>query len=97
MQDKYFFTVLIPFAAMACLIVNLLIGLLICNLQFGMGSRTCIGKNISLLEISKLIPQLIRDFDFELEDPGKGWSTKSAWFVKQYDFRCKVRRRSRDL
>lgn len=31
--------------------------------QFGMGSRTCIGKNISLLEVYKLVPSLLRRFD----------------------------------
>ena len=31
--------------------------------QFGMGSRTCIGKNISLLEIYKVVPSLLRRFD----------------------------------
>jgi cytochrome P450 len=31
--------------------------------QFGYGSRTCLGKNISLLEIAKLVPQLIRHFE----------------------------------
>lgn len=32
-------------------------------MQFGMGSRTCIGKNISLLEIYKLVPSLLRRFE----------------------------------
>jgi cytochrome P450 len=32
-------------------------------IQFGMGSRTCIGKNISLLEIYKLVPSMLRRFD----------------------------------
>jgi len=32
-------------------------------LQFGMGSRTCIGKNISLLEIYKLVPSMLRRFE----------------------------------
>lgn len=32
-------------------------------LQFGMGSRTCIGKNISLLEVYKLVPSLLRRFE----------------------------------
>lgn len=61
-------------------------------LSFGMGSRTCIGKNISLLEMSKLIPQLIRTFDFRLEDNlvRDGWRTESRWFVKQVDFRGTV-------
>lgn len=34
--------------------------------QFGMGSRTCIGKNISLLEIYKLVPSMLRRFEVSL-------------------------------
>ena len=34
-----------------------------CMIQFGMGTRTCIGKNISLLEIYKLIPSFLRRFE----------------------------------
>lgn len=34
-----------------------------CMIQFGMGSRTCIGKNISLLEIYKLVPSFLRRFE----------------------------------
>jgi hypothetical protein len=32
-------------------------------LHFGMGARTCIGKNISLLEIYKLVPSVLRMFE----------------------------------
>jgi cytochrome P450 len=32
-------------------------------LHFGMGARTCIGKNISLLEIYKLVPTILRRFE----------------------------------
>jgi len=32
-------------------------------LQFGMGARTCIGKNISLLEIYKVVPTVLRRFE----------------------------------
>lgn len=32
-------------------------------LQFGAGARTCIGKNISLLELYKLIPSFLRRFE----------------------------------
>lgn len=34
--------------------------------QFGMGSRTCIGKNISLLEVYKLVPSMLRRFEVSL-------------------------------
>lgn len=34
------------------------------NLTFGGGSRSCIGKNISLMEINKVLPTLLRAFDF---------------------------------
>jgi len=34
--------------------------------QFGMGSRTCIGKNISLLEIYKVVPSLLRRFEVRI-------------------------------
>jgi hypothetical protein len=59
--------------------------------QFGAGSRTCIGKHISLLEINKVLPQLLRQFDFEgLDD--RAWTTKNYWFVKpSYMCRVKVR------
>ncbi|CCC06644.1 hypothetical protein SMACR_00669 [Sordaria macrospora] len=61
--------------------------------QFGMGSRTCIGKNISLLEIYKLVPSLLRRFEIEFDDPNREWEIVNAWFVKQNNFiaRFKVR------
>jgi cytochrome P450 len=61
-------------------------------LAFGMGSRTCIGKNISLLEMSKLVPQLVRRFDFVLDEDLKreGLRCANRWFVKQLNFRGRV-------
>ncbi|KAJ4393124.1 hypothetical protein N0V93_002331 [Gnomoniopsis smithogilvyi] len=55
-------------------------------LQFGMGSRTCIGKNISLLEIYKLVPSLLRRFDINFQDPSQDWEICNSWFVKQTNF-----------
>lgn len=34
-------------------------------MPFGLGVRTCIGKNISLLEISKLLPELVKRYKFQ--------------------------------
>ncbi|KAF4933384.1 Pisatin demethylase [Colletotrichum fructicola] len=67
-------------------------------MPFGLGSRTCIGKNVSILEISKLIPRIIRDFDFKLEGdaaaPEGTWKTHNAWFVKPKGFRVSVKSRT---
>ncbi|PKS11344.1 hypothetical protein jhhlp_003106 [Lomentospora prolificans] len=60
--------------------------------QFGMGSRTCIGKNISLLEIYKLVPSFLRRFEVELQHPEKEWDIINAWFVKQV-YRAKFKNR----
>jgi cytochrome P450 len=59
---------------------------------FGMGSRTCIGKNISLLEMSKLVPQMLRRFDFELDAGVRDGELVSLnrWFVKQQNFRGRI-------
>jgi hypothetical protein len=42
--------------------------------------------------MSKLIPMLIRDFDFQLAShlQAKEWVTTNHWFVKPRDFRVKV-------
>ena len=47
-------------------------------------------KNISLLEMSKLVPQLLRRIHFELADPKKEWTLYDYWFVKQTGLICKV-------
>ncbi|KAL3433635.1 cytochrome P450 [Aspergillus tetrazonus] len=60
-------------------------------MPFGLGSRTCIGKHISILEMSKLIPRILREFDFTTEK--KKWNTANHWFVKPTDFEVRVRRR----
>jgi cytochrome P450 len=62
-------------------------------LPFGLGSRTCLGRHISELEMYKLIPRLVRDFEFELESPGKDWSTENFWFVKAKDFGVRIKNR----
>lgn len=64
---------------------------------FGLGTRTCIGKNISLLEISKLVPELVQRFDFELthglerDDQEMQWMNR--WFVKPVSFPVKIKLR----
>ncbi|KAM0541732.1 hypothetical protein ACHAPJ_013137 [Fusarium lateritium] len=40
---------------------------------FGAGSRTCIGKNISLLEMFKMVPALLRRYELEFPSPNDEW------------------------
>lgn len=61
--------------------------------QFGAGSRSCLGKNVSLMEMSKLVPQLLRNFQFELENPDVEWKLTGYWFVKQTGLICRVSQR----
>lgn len=48
---------------------------------------------ISLSEIYKLIPQIIRDFHIRLADPSKEWKTHNYWFNKQTDINVYVEER----
>ncbi|KAL8835023.1 MAG: hypothetical protein Q9176_007166 [Flavoplaca citrina] len=54
------------------------------------------GKNISLLEMYKLIPTFLRRFEVFLADPGQEWKLHNAWFVRQlnFDVTFKIRDRS---
>ncbi|KAF2023029.1 cytochrome P450 [Setomelanomma holmii] len=62
-------------------------------LIFGAGTRTCIGKNISLVELHTLVPELLRHFDLEMAHD-RPWTTQNRWFHKQIDLVVKVARRS---
>ncbi|KAF7846490.1 hypothetical protein BT93_L4246 [Corymbia citriodora subsp. variegata] len=63
--------------------------------QFGAGPRTCIGKNISLLEIYKLIPTFLLNFHVELARPNEDWRTHNAWFVRPLNFEAKFSKRTK--
>ncbi|EXJ66931.1 uncharacterized protein A1O5_10126 [Cladophialophora psammophila CBS 110553] len=52
-------------------------------LAFGAGARTCIGKNISILEMGKFIPQILRHFHIEWASSEPEWKTEAVWFWKQ--------------
>ncbi|KAJ5783559.1 uncharacterized protein N7518_009236 [Penicillium psychrosexuale] len=52
---------------------------------FGAGPRTCIGKNISLLEIYKLIPSLFLRYKIEFNDPSAEWEIVNACSIMKLD------------
>ncbi len=52
-------------------------------LTFGAGKRTCLGKNIAMLEVHKLVPALLMRYDIKLAKPEKEWTIKNSWIVRQ--------------
>ncbi|PSS28479.1 hypothetical protein M430DRAFT_92974 [Amorphotheca resinae ATCC 22711] len=66
-----------------------------CFLSFGAGTRTCIGKNISIMEMGMLVPQVLRNFEIEWAGQKKEWSIKSYWFAKQSGLHVRLRPRQK--
>lgn len=58
-------------------------------LAFGAGARTCVGRHISHLEMVKLIPELIKRYDFECLT--EELTHCNRWFVKPDPVLCRVR------
>ena len=61
-------------------------------LTFGAGSRICMGRHISMIEMRKLIPEILRCFEVSIEDD-KVWSVWNMWFVVQNMPACVLKRR----
>ncbi|KAL9088007.1 MAG: hypothetical protein Q9165_006348 [Trypethelium subeluteriae] len=61
--------------------------------QFGGGSHLCIGRNLALLEINKLLPQLLREYHFQLVHPDRPLQYHSTFFVVQSGLKVFVERR----
>ncbi|KAK7452906.1 hypothetical protein Landi51_03901 [Colletotrichum acutatum] len=53
---------------------------------FGMGSRSCVGKNLATVEMHNFIAQFFRRFDASLVDLDRPWQTKTQWFAFQRNF-----------
>ena len=50
-------------------------------------------RQISLSEIYKLVPQIIRSFHIRLADPSSQWKTHNYWFNKQTDVHVLIEER----
>ncbi|KAI1813779.1 cytochrome P450 [Poronia punctata] len=61
--------------------------------QFGGGAHVCIGRNLALLEINKVCPRLLRDFDFRLVNPMRELKAKATFFVVQEGLEVYISRR----
>jgi hypothetical protein len=45
------------------------------------------------MEMTKLIPQLLRAYEVRLVDPSKEWKTMNFWFVQQSGVECVLTKR----
>ncbi|KAH8883489.1 cytochrome P450 [Thozetella sp. PMI_491] len=64
-------------------------------LTFGYGSRTCVGKNISIMEMGKLVPLVLRHFDLEWASKDPKWKVYTYWFARQEGMIYRFKSRSR--
>ncbi|EXJ54980.1 uncharacterized protein A1O5_12891 [Cladophialophora psammophila CBS 110553] len=64
------------------------------NLAFGHGKRGCLGKSIALLEVSKLVPQLLRHYEFSFARPDLEWKLQGGWMVRQEGVEVVVSKRT---
>ncbi|KAI1176073.1 cytochrome P450 [Nemania sp. FL0916] len=62
--------------------------------QFGGGAHVCIGRNLALLEINKVCPRLLRDFDFQLVNPTAELKAKATFFVVHEGLSVYISRRN---
>ena len=65
------------------------------SLAFGGGTRTCIGKNISLLEMYKVVPAIIQKFELSLARPEKEWKSLNRFLVFQMGLEATIKLRNR--
>ncbi|KLU89170.1 hypothetical protein MAPG_08144 [Magnaporthiopsis poae ATCC 64411] len=63
--------------------------------QFGGGAHVCIGRNLALLEINKVVPRLLRDYRFRLVHPGRPLKAHATFFVVQEGLDVYISKRSR--
>ncbi|KAL2827964.1 cytochrome P450 [Aspergillus cavernicola] len=59
---------------------------------FGSGRRVCLGRHIAMLELKKIVPALLLQYDFELRDP-KRFTVENFWFFRQYGMDVTVKKR----
>jgi cytochrome P450 len=62
-----------------------------CQEKFGHCTRSCIGKNISIMEMGKLVPQILHEFDLEWASEKDEWTVTTFWFAKQTDMIVRFR------
>ncbi|KAK7750013.1 hypothetical protein SLS62_008005 [Diatrype stigma] len=63
------------------------------DLTFGAGSRVCLGRNLAMLEVYKVVATLVALYEFELADPRKVWKVRTYIFPRQSGIEVRMRQR----
>ena len=63
------------------------------ELIFGNGRFQCLGKHIAMMELDKVIPSLVREFNWEIKNPAKPIKSKCFGVFVQSDFWLRVTER----
>lgn len=63
--------------------------------QFGGGSHLCIGRNLALFEMNKVLIQILREYDITLVHPGRPLQYHSTFFVVQEGLEVNLRKRGK--
>ncbi|KAH9808836.1 putative Cytochrome-P450 family protein [Teratosphaeria destructans] len=61
-------------------------------LAFGAGKRTCLGRNVAMLELGKLVPALLLRYEMMLVKPEEEWRVINSWVVRQEGVEVSIRR-----
>ena len=43
---------------------------------------TCLGKNLAILEVHKLVPALVVHYEIQLAKPENEWRVRNPWVVR---------------
>lgn len=60
------------------------------DLGFGGGTRSCLGKNMALIQLYKMAATIIARYDLQLAQPDKDWKVAGSWFPRQLDVLVKA-------
>ncbi|KAI1365887.1 cytochrome P450 [Xylaria arbuscula] len=60
---------------------------------FGYGSRTCIGRNLATVEMTKFLAEIVARYDIKLLNEAKPWSIHSQWFAEIHNMMILLHKR----